>query len=397
MLEVFLGGYLFHPAALDYSGDTCRNGCAYCFANINKEERRGNLTGAINAIHKKEPATYRDLLVKMGYPICISNRSDPFTPRNVRDTVALFTHLAQIPHGIFIQTKTGSGMDDALGALEGKKNVAIYITITTIRDAVARLIEPGAPSSTERLRYAKAFHDAGYLTIVAMNPLSEAWMPREDLETMAATLKDYGINHVCLEMLDIKRKRLSLLAANRKARLGDAVHTLGDANRAYVREATQYFIREGFQVAKKGMPNRTKFFSDLSNCLGLTMPVMQDFVNYCFDRYGDAGGVVSYDEFETVMARGPVFNGTLKQNNIRDYLLRSGFISWKENKQVHSHKELLKIVWNDPRHWISIQRHCLYRVVGKNDRPAVDENGNVRLLFSTTPYFGRKKGVICHD
>lgn len=25
MLEIFLGGYLFHPAALDYSGDTCRN------------------------------------------------------------------------------------------------------------------------------------------------------------------------------------------------------------------------------------------------------------------------------------------------------------------------------------------------------------------------------------
>lgn len=223
MLEVFLGGYLFHPAATDYSGDTCRNGCAYCFANINKEERRGNLTGAINAIHKKEPVTYRDLLVKMGYPICVSNRSDPFTPRNVRDTVALFTHLAQIPNGIFIQTKTGPGMDDALGALEGKKNVAIYITITAIRDSAARLIEPGAPSPPERLRYAKAFHDAGYLTIIAMNPLSEAWMPREDIETMAATLKDYGINHVCLEMLDIKRKRLSMLAANRKARLGDAV------------------------------------------------------------------------------------------------------------------------------------------------------------------------------
>jgi DNA repair photolyase len=393
MLEIFLGGYLFHPAALDYSGDTCKNGCAYCFANINKEERRGNLTGAINAIHKKEPITYRDLLVKMGYPICVSNRSDPFTPRNVRDTVALFTHLARIPNGIFIQTKTGPGMDEALGALEGKKNVAIYITITTIRDSVARLIEPGAPSPNERLRYAKALHAAGYLTIIAMNPLSEAWMPREDIETMAATLKDYGINHVCLEMLDIKRKRLSMLASARKARLGDAVHTLGDANRAYVRAATQYFIHEGFQVAKKGMPNRTKFFSDLSDCLGLTMPVMQDFVNYCFDRYGGDGGVVGFDEFEAVMARGPVFNGTLKQNNIRDYLLRSGFVSWKENKQVHSHKELLKIVWNDPRHRISIQRHSLFTVIGRDGKPEPDQDGNVRLWFDGQPNLSPKKGV----
>jgi len=243
MLEVFLGGYLFHPAALDYSGDTCRNGCAYCFANINKEERKGNLTGAINSIHKKEPTTYKDLLVKLGYPICVSNRSDPFTPRNYRDTVALFTHLAQIPNGIFIQTKTGPGMDEAFDALEGKKNVVVYITVTTIRDSIAKLLEPGAPPPSERLRTAKAYHDAGYLVIVALNPLSEAWMPQEDIEALAEQLKADGIDHVCLEMLDIKRKRLSMLGANRKARLGDALLTLGDANRQYVRDATQYFIR----------------------------------------------------------------------------------------------------------------------------------------------------------
>jgi len=63
MLEVFLGGYLFHPAATDYSGDTCLNGCAYCFANINKEARAGNLKGAISALYKKEPKSYQDLLI----------------------------------------------------------------------------------------------------------------------------------------------------------------------------------------------------------------------------------------------------------------------------------------------------------------------------------------------
>lgn len=39
MLERFIGAYLFQPAAFDYSTDTCRNGCAYCFANINKATR----------------------------------------------------------------------------------------------------------------------------------------------------------------------------------------------------------------------------------------------------------------------------------------------------------------------------------------------------------------------
>lgn len=399
MLETFLGGYLFHPAALDYSGDTCRNGCVYCFANINKEERRGNLTGAINSIHKKEPTTYKDILLKMGYPICVSNRSDPFTPRNVRETVALFTHLARVPNGIFIQTKTGPGMDEAFEALDGKKNIVVYITVTSVDADISKQIEPGAQLPLERLRIAKAWHDAGYLVIVALNPLSEAWMPRLDIEILAGIMKSYGLNHVCIEMLDIKRKRLSLLSANRKKRLGSAVHTLGDANRAYVREATQYFIHEGLTVAKKGMPNRTAFFYDVSDRLGLTMPVLQDYVNHCFDKYGSAmdhgasGAIVTYDEFESVIARGPLFNGTLKQNNIRDYLLRSGFASWKDNQQVHSHKELLKIVWNDPRHRISIQNHCLFQpVLDENKRPAVDENGNVRLFFSRTPNFKKKRG-----
>lgn len=145
MLEIFLGGYLFHPAALDYSGDTCQNGCAYCFANINKEFRRGNLAGAINSFYKKEATTYKDILIKMGYPICVSNRSDPFSPNNTRDTLALFTHLAEMKNGIFIQTKCGPGMDEALDILGDRRDVVVYITVTTMQDDIARMLEPKAP------------------------------------------------------------------------------------------------------------------------------------------------------------------------------------------------------------------------------------------------------------
>ena len=132
MLERFIGAYLFQPAAFDYSSDTCRNGCAYCFANINQAERAGNLQGAIKKFYKKEIKTYDDMLLRDGYTICISNRSDPFTERNWRDTVAICQHLVNIPNGIYIQTKCGPGMDEALDILGDKKPV-IYITVTTIR------------------------------------------------------------------------------------------------------------------------------------------------------------------------------------------------------------------------------------------------------------------------
>jgi DNA repair photolyase len=394
MLEVFLGGYLFHPAATDYSGDTCLNGCAYCFANINKEARAGNLKGAISALYKKEPKSYQDLLIYLGYPICVSNRSDPFTDKNCRDTIAFFTHLAEHKNGVFIQTKTGPGLDEALEIMGDRRDVVVYITVTTLDDDLAAVIEPKAPRPSERLKSAKRLHDAGYLVIVAINPCTEAWMPLQDLETLTKILKADGLNHVCLEMLDIKRKRLSLLSEARKRRMGEAIDMLGTRNRDYVRECTQYLVGQGFAVAKRGMPYRTTFFDDIKARLGVTMPVLQDFVNYCFDKYGISETVLSYDEFEQVIARDGIFTMAIKQNNIRDYLFRCGFISWKANQQIHSHKELLRVIWNDPRPRISIQGHSLFTPVGKNGRYSLDKNGNVQLYFDGLPNLSKKKGVI---
>jgi len=394
MLEVFLGGYMFHPAALDYSGDTCQNNCAYCFANINKEFRTGNLQGAINAFYKSEPKTYRDMLLSMGYPILVSNRSDPFTVKNQRDSIALFTHLAERKGGVFIQTKTGPGMDECLDLMGDRRDVVVYITVTTIKDDIAKIVEPNAPPPSARLATAKRLHKAGYLVLIAVNPCSEAWMPRDDLETLCKALKKEGMNHVCIEMLDIKRKRLSLLGEKRVKRMGAAIGMLGDRNRLYVRECTEYLVYQGFDVAKKGMPFKTELFVHMKDRLGTTMPVMQDFVNHCFDKYGTSGAVLSYPEWESIMARDGIMLKTIKQNNIRDYLLRSGFASWKDNQEVHSHKEFLRIVWNDPRHRISVQNHSLFRVIGKDKKPTLDEDGNVQFYFSGQPYFGKKKEVI---
>ncbi len=394
MLDIFWGGYFFHPAALDYSGDTCQNGCAYCFANINKEFREGNLKGAINALYKKQPATYMDQLLSEGYPICISNRSDAFAANNIRDTRALFTHLAEAKNGLFIQTKCGPEMESLIAMLGDRRDVIIYITITTIRDEISKIVEPNALLPAERLAIAKRLHAAGYLVLIAVNPLDEAWMPREDLEALTADLKTAGLNHICLEMLDIKRKRLGTLSAGRRKRLLDAVDNLGIANRNYVRECTQYLIQQGFIVCKKGMPYRTEFYNDISARLGLTMPVLQDFVNYCFDTYGTSARVINYAEFAAVIAKADFFKRTFHQNTLRGYLLRSGFDTWRDNKQVHSHKELLSVIWNDPRHKMGIRNHSLFRAVGRGKTATLDESGNVQLYFDGAPHFGGKKEVI---
>lgn len=381
MLERFIGAYLFQPAAFDYSTDTCRNGCAYCFANINKAERCGNLQGAIKKFYKKEPTTHDDFLLRDGYPICISNRSDPFTDRNWRDTVALCRHLVNIPNGVYLQTKCGPGMDEALDILGDKKPV-VYITITTIRDDIAAVIEPNAPPPSERLRIAKDLHRRGYLVLIAVNPCAEQWMPPGDLETLCRDLKAAGIRHIVIEMLDMSRNRLKVLTQSRKDRMGAALDDCRTGRvRAYVRECTEYLIGAGMTVCKKGMPFRSTFFDDIKARLGKTMPTHQDFVNYCWDTKGDAGAV-TFSEFDQVVrgGRGGVFDMAFQGSAIRDYLLRAGFQSWKDHQHVPTHRDLLRIIWNDPRHRISIQKHCLFRPI-----PRTDEEGNVVLFFSRTP------------
>jgi len=390
MLERFIGGYLFHPAALDYSGDTCRNGCVYCFANINKCNREGNLQGAIKRFYKKEIVTYDDMLLKEGYPILVSNRSDPFTPRNYRDTLALFTHLKNIPNGIFIQTKCGPGMDEAIDLLGDKKPV-VYITVTTIRDEIAKIIEPGAPLPSERLMIAKDLHKRGYLVLIAVNPCCEQWMPMKDLEALCNDLKSVGMKHVCIEKLDISKNRMKVLSQSRKDRIGETA--LADCAsgrvRQYVRDCTQYLIGSGMIVAKRGMPFRSTFFADIKARLVKVMPTYQDFTNHCLNAFPD-GSAVTFAEFEKVICSGGgIFTKTIRQNAIRDYLLRSGFVSWKDNQQIHSHRELLRVLWNDPRPRISIQKHCLFKPTNKKD-----DEGNIVLYFDKTPSLGKKKEVI---
>lgn len=391
MLERFIGAYLFQPAAFDYSSDTCRNGCAYCFANINQAERSGNLAGAIKKFYKKEIKTYDDMLLRDGYPICVSNRSDPFTERNWRDTVALCQHLVNIPNGVYIQTKTGPGMNEALEVLGDKKPV-VYITTTTIRDEISKILEPNAPLPGERLETAKDLTRRGYLVLVAVNPCAEQWMPMGDLATLCQELKAAGINNVVIEKLDMSRNRLKILPESRKNRMGESA--LNDCRtgrvKNYVRECTQYLVSQWFDVCKKGMPFRSAFFDNIKARLGRTMPTHQDFVNYCFDNHS-GGSAVTFSEFDQVIrgGRGGVFDVSIQGSAIRDYLLRAGFISWKANRIVTSHRELLRVVWNDHRHRISIQKHCLFRLTNRKD-----EEGNAILWFDGTPDLGEKKEVM---
>ena len=399
MIELFVGGHLFHPAALEWSHKKCSNGCCYCFANINNEERfSSDIKSPIRQLYKGKTVTHTDKLLNMNHTICISNRTDPFSRENYRDTLALATHLVTKKNSIFIQTKTGPGIQKFCDIYGDRKDVVFYITMTTINPEISKSIEPSAPLPDERLAAAKQLYDRGYMVVIALNPLVESWMSKNDISLLTNKLKDIGILHICVEMLDMSPARLKKLSAKKRSMLGDII--LSDAqsnkntkNRMYVREVVDILIDMGMIVAKKGMPFKTPFFDDVAVKLNVTYPVIQTFINHCMNTM-KSPSLIKYAEYESVIAQGDIFNIVDNGNNIRSYLLRAGFPSWLENKdKVHSHKDLLRITWNDKRVRTSIQRHCLFRVAQRGGKNLLDDNGNIQLYYDGKPYLGGK-GVV---
>lgn len=374
-IEVFWGGLLFHPAALDYADETCSHGCAYCFANINKAYREGNVSSAIKALYRTDGGTLTSWFLKNGYPICISNKTDSFAKNNLRNTKAFFTHLAENGNPVFIQTKGGDGIGELIGLLP--KKPVIYLSITMLNDETARKVEPAAPLPSERLAMARYFIERGYVVIAAINPCSKTWLPPEDFDALTDEFRAAGIRHVVIEVLDMSASRMRKINQARRNLMDTATATLGKEDRQYVRECTEKLVERGFLVAKKGMPFASDFYTEVDGALGKVMPSLQPFINECLAR-GERE--VRFERFAEYVSRYLPLDETIRGNALRGYLLRSGFDCWKDNKQVDTFRRLIEIAWDDPRCYASPQHHSLFSAQKAGDFFAKDAEG--RKIFS---------------
>lgn len=379
MLEPFFGGLLFHPAALDYSDETCSHGCAYCFANINKSYRDGDLKGAIKRLYAKNDTTLTGRLLRDGYPIVVSNRTDAFAKNNIRNTRALFHHLAERENGIFIQTKGGDGIGEVIESLPRKP--VVYISITMLDDDLAKKVEPAAPSPTERLALARYFVERGYVVIAAINPCNKRWLPPDQFTELLGKFREVGVRHTVIEVLDMSTMRMRKLSEGRKIRLVNATETIGKEDLQYVRERTAEMIQSGFRVAKKGQPFHSDFYIDVEAALGRCMPSLQVFVNECFAR--DAHEL-HFPEFIDFISRYIDVDVPVRGNALRGYLLRTGFETWKDNQRVDTYRDLFRVSWNDARSHASVQNHSLLTRAMDGALPATDSTGDAILLFNKT-------------
>lgn len=389
MIDDFIGEFLFHPAPLEMSGNYCSHNCCYCFANIRKQNRTIDLKATIRQINKKEIKTYQDALINEGYPICISNKSDPFSESNYKHTIALAYELTKLKNGIFIQTKGGKGIDEFLTAINHKKDIVWYITITTLNESIRKRIEPNAPSIKERFDLAKKLKELGYLVIIAINPILEQWMSLSDLDKFMKICKELDLNHICTEALHLNKREVQTFSKHRaesfnKEEIEYSVDRKGFQN--YVKKIIPILIANDFKVMKLGMPYYSEFFYDIRKVFKHIFPNQLDFINHC---HNSNKNIFTFDDFyNTSVDNKNFFEREFKY--INKYILKSSIRQWACNedyKKVFSLKGVLNVFWNDDKFPQSLRRNQAFKtIVDENFEPVLDKNNNIQLYFDKGIY-----------
>ena len=179
----------------------CEHGCIYCFARPTHAylglspglDFESRLTAKPSA-----PALLRAELSKRGYAcraIAMGTNTDPYQPIEAthRLTRACLEVLAEFRHPVTITTKSDRVARDVdiLAPMAADGLIAVAISVTSLDRAVARTLEPRAPTPARRIAAIRALADAGVPVFVSVSPVVPAVTDHE-IEAILAAAKDAG-------------------------------------------------------------------------------------------------------------------------------------------------------------------------------------------------------------
>ena len=368
-MDALVGLFGGHPVPLEYSGVDCSNNCLYCFAKAYscKESDYRKFQSFIRNLDRRQSLAAE--LFKDGQPVLLSNRSDPFCESNYRETLSVLKLLRQFPNGIYFQTKTGAAIEDALEILDGKQNVAWYITVTCADDDMSKKIEPGAPPTSERLDWAKRLAKAGYHVIVAFNPLVEAWMPTKRLNKIIMTLVKNGVEDFYFDSLHLQEKRKypdGLLGTTGKTMdYFDSLDSFTDVEDAI------FSIKKGDNVHFRYHNQRQAdlvYYRLISTLQGGFLPV-SSFQIFIDEARRQGFNAFYWEDFYDWMRQGneELFEREFPTSWLERYTYVQQRQVYMEHPPLNCYKDLLKLIWNDSRFTCSLLNHTGYKSLEKDD------------------------------
>lgn len=302
-LSVYWGLFLNACSPLEISLNWCSHNCHFCFANLNSPDRTADtkqIMGLLANYQGKE--TFAATLLREKYPVTISNHIDPFSESNYRISLPIINTLNELEIPIVFQTKGGKGADEVMAMTPPS---VWYISIETLDDDIARRIAPGAPVPTERLKLVEKLRNLGHRVVCGINPAVEDWI--EDPDKLCKVLQSVGCEATWIQPLHLSAKQIENMPDLGKAGLGEAVLTKArkmrrdESNLRIYHACREASLNHEMDVYDIGQPNYSQFFKPYQETYKKTFPLLQDFVNYCYEVDKQPNDPIYFEEFAAVM------------------------------------------------------------------------------------------------
>jgi len=179
-----------------YTG--CDHACVYCYAS-------SYIPKFFDCRPKKDliQNLQREAAKLKGEIVSIANSSDPYPRMEAEQCLTRICLAILIQHDCRIQIITKSTLVTRDTDLLSKVPCTVALTITTEDNDTAKLIEPYAPPSTERLKTVEALISKGVPVSVRIDPIIP--FVNDNPESLIATLASMGVKHVTSSTYKIKR------------------------------------------------------------------------------------------------------------------------------------------------------------------------------------------------
>ena len=159
----------------------CEHGCVYCFARPTHSyldmspglDFETRIVAKVNAAERLREAfasrAYEPLLLNIG------SATDAYQPveRKLRITRSVLEVLSECTHPFSLVSKS-AGLErdlDLIAPMAARKLAAVYLSITTLDPALARILEPRAAAPERRLQTIRVLAKAGVPVGVSVSPI----------------------------------------------------------------------------------------------------------------------------------------------------------------------------------------------------------------------------------
>lgn len=384
-IDLYCGEFTTSPVPLEVSLNYCSHSCHYCFANLNNPTRTSDMPGIMRQLARvPDGASLQTILMRAGCPVLVSNRVDPFALSNYQQAVPMLETMTEMGIPFAIQTRGGRGIDDVLKFAPPS---VWYVSIAHTDDADRKRVEPGAPPLGERYELIQKLKAHGHRVVLGLNPLVREWVP--DPDVVLARAKECGAEGVWVEALHFSHRQTTRMGDKGQAAI--TLPVIGRAMKkiptpddlAHYTNARRSAVDMGLEVMSIGQSCRSDFWRPFQETYETTFPVMQDFVNACWDTLGE-GDVIDFDTFAEFFVPSlpegewPIdcYIGAKARDLFRDHKIPTKM----------TYEQLLAVIWSEPRLGFSPSRLRCFAYAGEKTPEGwlkiVDDRGLPFLVFT---------------